>query len=337
MNKSARRLIPLYLSVVLFAPMPLTGEDEVRVSSLLEFWGDATVFSPRFFPETEDLSIEDIFVAGLEAHFPHRISREEPGVSPGPEEPPRIESLLPGVTYLRVRHLEAALPAIREAITGNSLVLDLRFVEAEHEPVLELGAVLAINETVKISISEKGAGNESSGDQEILIETAGLRRPLQPVFVLTNQATAGPIEALLAELKNKGQIISIGTRTAGRTGRFRHVDTTPSLYVLSGEWRPASGESLLNNGFTPSVLMNVPAEEDRRAYQAWRGGVSLRSLVAADPANNDRDPSVDLHQLLTNDIPEAPADMTVDPILQRAFFIVTALRSMGKIADPSES
>ena len=197
--------------------------------------------------------------------------------------------------------------------------------------------MLAINETVKITLHEKGAGGGSSSDEEILIQTAGLRRPLQPVFVLTNQATAGPIEALLAELKDKGQIISIGTRTAGRTGKFRHVETTPPLYILSGEWRPASGESLLNNGFTPSVLMNVPVDEDRKAYQAWTRGVSLRSLVAADPTDNDRDPSADLHQLLTNEIPEAPAETTVDPILQRAYFIVTALRSMGKIADPSES
>ncbi len=337
MNNSVRRLIPFFLSVVLFAPMPLTAEDDVRVSGLLELWKDATVFSPRFFPETESLSIEDIFVAGLEAQFPHRVSREEPGISPGPEEPPLIESLLPGVTYVRVRHLEAALPAIREAIAGNSLVLDLRFVEAEHEPVLELGAVLAINETVKISLNEKRAGGGTSDDEEILIQTAGLRRPLQPVFVLTNQATAGPIEALLAELKNKGQIISIGTRTAGRTGRFHHVDTIPSLYVLSGEWQPASGESLLNDGFTPSVLMSVAVEEDRNAYQALTNGVPLRSLVAADPADNDQVTSADLRELLANDVPEAPADTTVDPILQRAYFIVTALRSMGKIADPSES
>ena len=335
MNDSARCLLPLMLTALLVPAIAASAEGNGTPSSPLELWHDRAVFSPRFFPEADSLSAEDIFVAGLEARFPNRVFREEPGGAPGPAEPPLVESLLPGVTYVRVHHLETALARIRDALAANSLVLDLRNVEAERDSALALGAILAINETVKISVTEQAAANESAAtDRTFPIEAEGLRRPLQPVFVLTNQATAGPLEALLAELKDKGQIISIGTATAGRTGLFRRIDTTPPLHVLNGEWRPASGESLLEDGFIPSVLMRVPPEEDRKAYRALAEGKSLRTLVAADPAEDDREETDDLHNLLTRDPPEAPAEQTIDAILQRAYFIATALQSMGKIATP---
>lgn len=307
--------------------------------SLQELWNDPAVFLPEFFPERGDLSLEEILIDGLEARFPNRVYREEPALSSGPEREPRVETLMPGVVYLRIYHLGAALPALRERIDGHTLVIDLRNVQAGREDVLEFGRIVTVNETVRISLTEhSGPENSGTGEREIPIETAGLRRPLQPVFVLTNRETAGPLEVLLAELKNKGQIVSIGTPTSGRTGRFRQVRDDPAMYVLSGELRPASGESLLDTGFVPSVTVDVTPEADRKAYDALENGESLETLLATETSDDRETDPPDLGDLLDDDGngdggPEAD-EGDEDVILQRAYHIVTALRSIGKIAAP---
>lgn len=325
--------------LLIFAPLDGSGQS-AATESLLELWGDESVFSAEFFPEAEQTGFDDIFLAGLETLFPRRVARERPDVSPGPPRVPRVESFIPGVRYVRVYHLGEALETIRNELANNALVLDLRNVPAGPEETLDLGNILAVNDKVKLALFEHTADGDADRPQrELMIEPVGIRRSLQPAFILTNGETAGPLEALLAELKNNGQIISIGLPGAGLTGEFRRAHDDPSLYVLSGEWRPASGESLLDGGFTPSVQLNVTAADDQRAYEAMENGRSLLSLVAADPepAGDAESPMDALDSLDLENAEPGVNNGPIDPILQRAYFIATALRSMGKIASPENN
>ena len=319
----------------------LSAEDSRTFSSVSELWKDREVFLPEFFPEMETLSADDIFIEGLKNRFPNRIHREMPELEPGPAESPRIETLMEGVNYVRVYDLGRALSALEDLVAASTLVVDLRHVQAGRDDTLALGALLALNETVELSLSESAAGNEANAEaQHLPIQPAGLRRPLQPVFVLTNRETAGPVETLLAELKDKGQIISIGTPTAGKTGSFRRVLEEPPLYVLSSELRPSSGDSLLETGFVPAVRMTVSPDQDRKAYEAMEEGKSILALVGADGDNDEPPPEPgELRELLDREESREPDENSepVDTILQRAYFIATALKSMGKIAPPESN
>ncbi len=334
-----RSIIPLLGSAILGASLCAQETDETAV--VRDLWNTPDIFPPEFFPEADTLTKNDIFIEGLKSYFPNRVYRERPELNPGPDTEPRIENMMAGVTYIRVYNLASALPILERELPNGTLVIDLRNVQADRDRALQFCSLLAIDEGITLSLIELHQAEDSDATGETLaIEPAVIRRPLQPVFTLTNRDTAGPVEAVLAELKDRGQIISIGTSTAGRTGSFRRVMEDPSLYVLSGELRPGSGVSLLKTGFVPSVNIAVSPDDDRAAYQAMEDGKSLRALVRSENDHNSDDlvEALGFQELLEQDDTPSEEDAgIVDPILQRAYFIATALKSIGKIPAPESN
>ncbi len=340
MNQSLLRLCAFLPAVLAAAgePLPAATAEGEEVREIRDLWSNPAIFHPEFFPEAGTLTYEDLFLAGLASRFPNRVHREPPEIEPGASREPHVADLFDGLVYVRVRNLETALPVLEERLAQSALVIDLRNVHAEREAVLELGALLALNERANLALIEfSGSETGELRTMRLPLESSRARRPLQPVFVLTNGRTAGPIEALLAELQAGGQIISVGMATAGKTGSFHRVLDDPALYVLSGELRPASGGSLLESGFVPAVRLDVPDGDDRRAYRALEEGKPLEKLIsaAADTGDPHAGPAR-LEDLVTEETPHPPDEDSeiVDSVLQRAYFIAVALQSMGKIASP---
>ncbi|MEX2380983.1 MAG: hypothetical protein WD490_01235 [Opitutales bacterium] len=295
-------------------------------------WDNPEVFSPEIFPERDQVSETEIFFSGLEALFPRRVFRERPVLDAGPDREPQSHTLVPSVPYIRVYNLESALPLIEEKGRESTLVIDLRYVEADLDSSLALGSFLAREGSLIeiVAIGDHPVVAEGRG----ALQVTGLRVLTHPFFVLTNGKTAGPIEAVLSALKENGHIISVGAPTAGKTGSFQQVSENPSLYVMNGEIRSDPAVSLVETGFVPAVLSRTAPEEDRAGYQALENGVSIERLVQPQ-LNRARFDEAQQVREFNNEDPVQEADEATgippDPTLQRVYHIVKALQSLGNI------
>src|SRR5690606_18992151 len=115
----------------------------------------------------------------------------------------------------------------------------------------------------------------------ITVDARKLRGPKQAVFILANQQTRGPLEAVLDQLKIDGDIISIGTSSAGQTAVFQQFPNLPSYYLMTGEIGAEDGESLVESGFVPRVEVSVAPNDDLIGYSSLRENVSLEQVVQA--------------------------------------------------------
>lgn len=302
--------------------------------------GDASLFPPEFFPSLAEVSEQELLLAGLQSLFPRQIVTQAPDLKLPESAPPVVRDLEGKGVYIRVKDLPSALSAIEENLSRPVVVLDLRFLAADLESTLTLGTYL----TRKSTLTLARAGNYPVADQELngsqlTIEGRRLRRANQTVFTLSNHETRGPLEALLAQLKLDGEIISIGTASAGATAVFEPFPGLDAYYLISGEVRPANKDSLVETGFVPQVKIAVSETDDRIGYDSLREGVSLDDLTQA----RESKPRIDEARLLRQRSPspsrtepannEEQVDVPQDPILRGALTIVKALEALGKIGN----
>lgn len=299
---------------------------------------DEKLFSPEFFPSISETSQREILLAGLKSLYPRRIVTEPFETSPPDPAPPIIREIEPHGVYIRVKHLPESLPVIKEHLSHPLVVLDLRFLTADLESSLTLGAYLTRNDRFQLEIvGDYPAPSEKHDGSTLSIKGEKIRGNNQTVFTLSNHETRGPIEAVLAQLKINDEIISVGAPTPGKTSVFRSFPELEPYYLISGEIRPTDGESLVETGFVPRVDTDVSETDDRLGYESLREGVSLDDLVQTRVAK----PRFDESRLLrehsappsreeTLDDDDDDANLPEDLILRRALNIVKALEALGK-------
>ncbi len=308
---------------------------------------DEALFPEKFFPGVSDLSMDEIVVAGMKSLYPRRLLDALPESAARPvdtDETHVVRKLDEQTVYLRVLDLEGALPAVREQLRHPVLLLDLRFVRAGLEETLSLGALLTRQSRFALRLSGNYPHSvDTDAEGRVSVSGEGARASGQTVFTLSSHATKGPVEAMLAQLKEDGDVISIGPASAGHTASYRELEGVSQVWVMDGEILPVSGESLVDSGFRPRVSVTVSPEADRRAYAALTEDVPLERLVEGRSGRPRFDEArlVREHNGGRNDSPdeepeeeraERPA-VPVDPVLQRALNIISALRALGKISN----
>jgi hypothetical protein len=302
---------------------------------------DRELFPAEFFPGLHERSQGELLLAGLRSLFPKRILVSPPQAELPEPVAPLVRPIGRDGTYIRVFNLAEALPEIERHLTRQVLLLDFRFLSADLESTMALGALLTRQSRVRLQVigdyPVQGVRLENGA---VVANGRHLRRPNQAVFTLSNHETRGPIEALLQQLKHDGDTISVGTGSAGQTAAFRQFPELPSYYLIRGEIRGAEGSSLLENGFVPRVSVTVSQEEDLIGYSSLRGEVTLEQVVQArvtkprfDEARllrerGDRSP-LQPETAPQQEDEESPA---LDLVLQRAMNIVKALQALGQIA-----
>lgn len=299
---------------------------------------DEDLFPPEFFPNLSEVSQEELVLAGLQSLYPKRILSEPPEPDlPEPAEPVVREIGSDGV-YIRVVHLPEALSVITANLNRPLVVLDLRFLSADLDSTLALGSLLTRQKELRLALAgDYPVPDEYRKGSAVTLRGEGLRAGNQTTFTLTNHETRGPIEALLAQLKADGEIISVGAPSPGETAAFRPFPGLESYYLISGEIRPSSGDSLLVSGFVPRVEVDVSHDEDAIGYGGLQEDVSLDDLVQARVSKQRYDEARLLRERGASPLPEDEPvederDLPQDIILQRALNIVKALQALGKIA-----
>ncbi len=321
---------------VLSAGAGVRAQDAAGVSRFL----DPALFPAEFFPDLEELSERELLLTGLRTLYPKRILDHPPAEPVVETAPPVVHELEGDGRYIRVKNLQDALPVIREHLQRPLLVLDFRFLQTDLESTIKLGSLLTARARIELRVAgEYAPAAGKTGGSSLMIDGAGLRRPTQAIFTLSNHETSGPIEVLLAELKASGEIVSVGAPSPGKTASFAPFPGVESHYLIAGELRTSDGGSILESGFIPRVKVQVDPRDDELAYNALREGVALKDLVDArvektrfDEARLLREqnggPPEDNENGSGADKPEVPQDA----ILTKAMHIVQALQALGKIA-----
>lgn len=287
--------------------------------------------------------------AMLAAEFPRLIKPAAVNGAAALESPPatRVE-VRAGVDYVRVRRLAADLSSIEQALQTPALVLDLRYVRGELAPAVALGRLLA-RKSLRI---ETVASDDS---QLTAIEPAGTRPAGQVTLVLVNDATAGALEAVLDALQAAGDVMLVGAATKGDTGVFPETADAAAWKVIAADYRRVGGASLLDDGVTPALAVEAPAEQEEAAYLALDGGTPLATLLDAPVEKTRFDEARLLRQFgeahangtragassAADDSP-APAETVraatappdrppFDRALQRAVSTLVALEALGRL------
>lgn len=296
------------------------------------------LFPAEFFPSLSTVSETELLLAGLRSRYPERILTEVPAAEVPDPAPPVVRELAGGGTYIRVKHLAEALPVIQEHLSESLLLLDLRFLTTDFDSALDLGALLTRQEALNLAVAGSYPVDSAYLDGDtISVPSKEIRQADQTVFTLTNHETRGPLEAVLAQLKNDDDIISVGISSPGETADFQPFPGFDSYYLIRGEIRPSDKNSLVESGFVPRVQVEADPHADQVAYRSLRESVSLEDLVQT---RVDK-PRFDEARLLRGDLPGTPAqddeeesdepDLPRDTILQRALNIVKALQALGRI------
>jgi hypothetical protein len=276
---------------------------------------------PAFFPPGQSEAAEHLQLLGLAQVFPGRVLFEEPvpAADPVREEPVRVEDLRRKIRYLRVYRLEGALPTLVDNTGHAALILDLRYLDSTGA-----GAGLAaLSGESEIPRSLRLVGEVPEGLRTSLQASApeGAGRE-HPVVVLCNRRTAGPFEAVLHALQERGRIIGVGEATAGRTGFYRRHAGDPPVWIQCGEIRPPDGASLVGRGFVPRISVETTAEENYAGYFAYESGMALDWLLRhSDALSSGEDGEGE----------EEPGG--ADPVLQRGVDIIAALQVLGRLPD----
>lgn len=223
----------------------------------------------RYFPERMAAPADESGWAELAKVFPNRVKRV-PAADTVPLQPPpatRTE-IRPGLDYVRVRLLANDLGTIEEALAQPRLIIDLRYVRSELDDALRLGALLARRPFAL-------AANTASP------EPRRLRDASQVTICLINRATAGPLEAVLDALQTSGDVLLVGTQSAGDTGSFVPADNAPTWSVIADDYRRANGTSLLDVGVTPGLFVETVSHIEDAAYLAFDAGRPMPELLDA--------------------------------------------------------
>ncbi|TVR48031.1 MAG: hypothetical protein EA425_15030 [Puniceicoccaceae bacterium] len=226
--------------------------------------------------------------------------------------------------YIRLADLSSDLPKLVRHLSGNTLVLDLRFVTAtlgEAEAFLRLFSPPA--DPLRLEI--RGDWPTTAVP---LPEIPADGHP-EAVFVLVNQTTAGPIEAALDLLQARHRVLGIGLVTAGETARYQPLPDRPGHEVRIAEALGAEGRSLHGRGFQPHLVPSeLTAEADRRGYASWSAGSPLRL--------HPQTPLTDPDATEDNGTEDPPVTYPTDPALEKAWHTLLALRATGLLSRPEE-
>lgn len=223
----------------------------------------------RYFPPEKERPADDAGWAELAKEFPHRVKRARDHAGTALQPPPATQvEARPGVDYLRVRSLAQDLTAIAAALERPRVVFDLRYIRGELEESRQFAAVLA-----RTPLRLEGDGPA--------IEPKSARSSDQVTLCLVNRATSGPLEAVLDALQASGDVLLVGTQTAGDTGRFVAAPEQPGWLVITDDFRRAGGPSLLDLGLTPGLFVETSSEIEDAAYLAFDAGRPIGELLDA--------------------------------------------------------
>jgi hypothetical protein len=228
----------------------------------------------RYFPDRPEEPADEAGWAELARAFPNRV-KHMPAQPAAPQTPPvatRIE-VRPGIAYVRVRNLANDLDAIQDALAQPRLIIDLRYIHGELAESLRLGTLIARRD---LAIEPRA----TDAPQPEPATTA--RRPAgQLTLCLVNRGTSGPIEAVLDALQGAGDILLVGTQSAGDTGFFRTADQAPAWRVIADDYRRENGPSLLDVGVTPALFVETTPDAEDAAYIALDAGQPVADLLDA--------------------------------------------------------
>lgn len=323
-------------------PEPVAAGTPATTPTVLE----ALRWEPGLFPGIAQATERDLMVAGAKALYPGRLRQSAgpaaPAPSPGePAEPLRRE-LGPGRQFLRAGNASAAAAALAETAAPSVLVLDLRRAVSDAAGARALAAQLASKGPLTLVAAGNYPEFSAEADRTVTPKTG----PFPKVtLVLTSKNTRGPVEAVLAALAARGDLITVGAATAGDTGRFEAFPAGPGWEWITGELSPAPGVSLLGSGATPVVPVPTP-EQDEAAWKALQDGASIADVTQSSTEKRRFGESELIKAHARTAQPEAvpapqpaatptrdssKAEQPLDLALRRALGILTALEALGRL------
>ena len=96
---------------------------------------------------------------------------------------------------------------------------------------------------------------------------------------LINRGTYGALEAVLDALQAAGEVLLVGTQSAGDTGAFATAVNAPAWRVITNDYRRAGGHSLLDVGVTPGLFVETAPDAEDAAYLAFDAGRPIAELL----------------------------------------------------------
>jgi hypothetical protein len=319
------------------------GDTIEQPSALLR---DPNLFPSELFPGLTELDESELLLESLKQRYPGRVLDQAPQELLEQDGEPIVQTGTGGITYVRVRNLSAAMPAIRKSLNSSIALIDLRYVAGTLEPSLNLGSTLVGPGKLTLDIIGDYGVESGIGATDVLTIQSD-QSPPHPavVIVLTNETTSGPLEPILSELQAAQRIIGIGMRTAGKTATYRSIPGYPDWYTISGEIRSGTGGSLVNSGFIPAILVEATPGEDLAGYEDYDPNRPL-SAVLEQAMQKERFDEARLQREFSQSAPTSappPSGETgseipdeertaTDPVFRHAFFVIEGMRALGRLS-----
>jgi len=247
------------------------------------------------------------------------------------------------IGYVRVRRLENDLESIQSGLNQPGLIIDLRYVHGDRNETIRLGRLLA-----RRQVALRAAN--ATDDETIIIDSNPQRTVGQTTLVVVNGGTSGPVEALLDALQSQGDVLLVGTNTAGNTGLFRRPETAPGWQVIYGDLRRREGAALVDVGVAPELAVATDPAAEEAAYLGLDGGTVFAHLLDApvEKARFDEERLLqefdESHQGTGLRRPEPSAnedasdgenaEVPFDRALHRAVSTLLALEALGRLCRP---
>jgi hypothetical protein len=284
---------------------------------------DRSLFPPELYPGLERHSPDDLLLAGMAAQYPGRLTRTPPAPPPAPlRARDALTAALPNnIEYIRYRANDnGAIPAP----SARLLLIDLRYFATGAD---SLASCVRLCENFAGTLPRFNLVGDypSEGAKEITgkITPPAPDTPARHIVVLVNHGTAGPVEALLADLQARGKIILAGTPTAGRTANLTPLKNHAGWWRITGEIQPAADpRSLVGAGVTPRVRVPVQPDIELLAWQRVENGDSPPRALLRDA---DSSPSKE----------NTAQERSSDPALRRGHDLLVALQIMNGDSAPA--
>lgn len=274
--------------------------------------------------------------AGLSLLMPERYEADTPEAPASPSEVFQIPiSSLPETRYATGPSAALVAEVLAEAVPANAWIIDLRTCDSDVEGVKALAARIARKGSLRLETSGVFPGL----DQPL----PGAKDAPATILVLLGPGTRGPVEALLAALAARGDVLTLGTRTAGRPGLWERLPEAEGWRRLVAEVRAPGLPSGIGSGFPPVLeVQPEPSEPEARRLiaksrslaEVIRGETNKprfgeTQLIAAHSAGGDRE--------VVERTPAggSAAPTPIDGTLQRAVAVLTALNILGNL--PTEA
>ncbi len=286
-RRSPARLWPRVAWLVFCLALPVAGRLPAAESA--DVW-------TRYFPQQAAAPADEAGWAALAKEFPNRV-KPAPGAAVASTQPPAATrtSVRDGIEYVRVRKIANDLGAIERALTVPRLIIDLRYVHGDVEPSLQFGTLLARHPIRFVH-------------PEATITPKPVRSETQTTLCLINRGTSGAIEAVLDALQAAGDVLLVGTQSAGDTGDFTVAENAPGWRVITNDYRRAGGTSLLDVGVTPDLFVETTPDAEDAAYLAFDASKPIDELLDV-PVDKPRFDEAHLQQRFAEIHPEHGASL----------------------------